>query len=87
MRDVGQEIGADLIGDSAESGEIDRSRIGAGPADDQFGFASEGLLADGVVVQQEAFAVHAVLLDLEELARKGHLGPVRDVARPDPSPG
>ena len=80
VRDVGHEVGADLVGNGAEPGEVDGPRVGAGPADDQLGAEAQGLLPDGVVVQQEGVRTDAVVLDLEELARKGNRGPVRDVA-------
>jgi hypothetical protein len=39
-------------GDGRESREVDDSRVGAGSADDQLRLVSQGLAADGVVIQK-----------------------------------
>ena len=79
VRDIRHEIGADLVRDHAEPGEVDGARVGAGPADEQLGTEPQGLRADGVVVQQEGILPDPVVLDLEEPAREGDGGPMRDV--------
>jgi len=74
--DIGEEIGADLVGNPAERGKIYRSRIGTGAAYYQLRPDAKGVVADGVVIEQEGLLIDVVVFDVEELSAEGDGGPV-----------
>ena len=80
MGDVGQQQGADLVGDPAESGEVDDARIGAVAADDQPGSVLESQSADLVVVDRLGVAAHVVRHGIVDHAREVQRQAVRQVA-------
>ena len=62
--DVGHEQRTGLIGDGAQTGEIDDPRIGRGAADDELGLVLDREFAEAVVVDGLGVLVHPVGHDL-----------------------
>jgi hypothetical protein len=69
MRHVDHQIGADLIGDCAETGEIDDARIGAAAGDDQPRTVLLGQSLHLFEIDPRIFGAHAVMDSVEPLAR------------------
>jgi hypothetical protein len=69
MRHVDHEIGADRVGDLAESAEVNDARIGRAAGDDHFGPMLFGEPLDLLHVDEVIVAAHAVGHDLEPAAR------------------
>ena len=69
MRHVDHKIGADLVGDFAETAEIDDARIGRAAGDDHLGPVLFGEPFDLVHVDEMVLAADAIGHDLEPLAR------------------
>ena len=66
VRDVSHQIGADLIGDLTEFGEVDQSWVGAEATDDQFGFAFQRPSPDVLHVKQFGVGVKDVIMNFKE---------------------
>ena len=69
MRHVHHEIGADAIGNLAESLEVPEARIGAAAGDDQLRLHLLGLPRDRIHVDDLVFATYSIVRGLEPLAR------------------
>ena len=80
VRDVGHQEGAHLVGDGAETLEIDHARIRAVAADDHLWLRLDGDLLDGVVVQQLGLGIEAVFHDVVEGAAEVGLQTMAQVA-------
>src|SRR5690606_30179225 len=80
VRGVGDQVGADLVGDLAEEAVVDVARVGDGAAHDRLGPVREGEGADLVVVDQAALRVHAVADEAEPAAGEVRGRPVGEVA-------
>ena len=76
---VDEQVGADLVGDGAEAGEIEDLGIGGEAGDDHLRLVLHGQALDFVVVDQ-AIGVDAVLHGVVQLAGGGHLGAVGEMA-------
>ena len=80
VRHVDHQLGADFIGDLAQAGKIQLTRIGAVPRDDQLGIAFLGRLFDLIVIDHLGVRVHAIGNKVEESAREVDLQAVGQVA-------
>ena len=69
MRHIDHEQGTDIIGNSAEAGEIDDARIGGATGDNQLRLMLFGQRLDLIIVDQMVFAAHAILHGVEPFAR------------------
>ncbi len=78
--DVGEQVGADLIGDRTEARPIDRPRIGRVAGDDQPRLFLDGISAQLLEVDSPRRRIDDVGDDLEVLARAIHRRPVGQVA-------
>ncbi len=76
---AGLEVGADLVGDRPEAGEVDDPRIGRAAGDDQLRLVLVGQALDLVEVDQAVLLAHAVLHGVEPFAREVRLGAVGQV--------
>ena len=61
MRHVDHQVGADLVGDLAEAGEVDLARDGRAAGDDELRAVLGGELGDRVVVEALVLLAHAVV--------------------------
>ncbi len=66
MGDIGEEEGADFVGDLAEFSEVDDAGVSGVAAEDHFGFEFEGFSADGVEVDGFGVGVEFVVCGLVE---------------------
>ena len=80
MGHIDQQQGAAGVGDLAELGEVEDARVGGVTGDEDLRPAGQGLLADGVIIEQPGRRVQGVALGMEILAGYGYLGPVGEVA-------
>ncbi len=80
MRHVDHEVRADLVGDRAETGEVDDPRVGRAAGDDDFRLVLERQPLDLVEVDQGIVAPDAVLNGMQPLAGDRRRRPVREVA-------
>src|SRR3546814_4784514 len=80
VRQVDQEVGADLVGDLAEAREVDEARIGRAAGDDELRLVLERQLLDLVEVDAPVVPAHAVLHGVEPLAGEVRLGAVGEMA-------
>ena len=70
VRHVDPELGADLVGDLAERGEVEVAGVRRPAGDDDLRLVLEGLVADDVHVDLERLGVDAVGDGVVELARE-----------------
>ncbi len=80
MRHVDHQEGADLVGDGAELGEVDGTRIGAPPRHDHLRLVLARQGGDLVHVDAVILPAHGIGHDLEPLARHVDGRPVRQVS-------
>ncbi len=78
--DVGEEIGAHLLGDLAEGAEVELSGVGGGPGDDYLGPLLLRHLADGVIVDTLGLPIHGVANGTVEPRREAHVPAVGQMA-------
>ena len=79
VRHVHQELGADLVGDGAEGGEVDDAGVGAAAGDDERGPLAQRLVAHLVVVDAPGGGIDAVVHRLPDAPAVVHGGAVREV--------
>ena len=79
VRHVHQELGADLVGDGAEGGEVDDAGIGAAAGDEQRGPFAQRQVAHLVVVDAAGGRIDAVVHRLPDAAAVVDRGAVRQV--------
>ena len=77
---VDHEVGAHLVGDGAEAGEVDLARVGGGAGDDELRLRLQRALAHGVHVDQLVLLADLVAHDVEPLAGHGDGRAVGEVA-------
>ena len=77
---VNHQVGAHLVCDAAEGGEVDDAGVGGCAGDDDLGLLAEGLLAHLVHVEALGLLVDAVGADLVELAGEVGRRAVSEVA-------
>ena len=80
VRHVDHQDRADLVGDLAESGEIELARIGRMAGDQQFRTVLQGEFADGRVVEQFRCRIEAVMHNFPVLAGDRRFRAVRQMA-------
>ena len=80
MRHIDEQIGANLVGDGAETGEVQHLRIGGEAGDDHLRLMLHGQALDFVVVDQAGNVVDAVLHGVVDLAGEADAGAVGQVA-------
>ena len=68
VRDIGQQVGTDRIGDAAEGFPVGDPGVGRVAADDHFRLVGLGQFQDGVIVKLFGLRVDIVVDDLVELA-------------------
>ena len=66
--DIGEEVGADVVGDRPEAGEVDLATVGAGAGDDGAGSDLARFGGDRVVVEEAGGEIDAVEVGLEKPA-------------------
>ncbi|MET3801847.1 hypothetical protein ABID70_001802 [Clavibacter michiganensis] len=80
VRHVDPELGADLVGDRAERGEVEVAGVRRPAGDDDLRAVLERLLAHDVHVDEEGVGIHAVGGRVVELPGEVELHAVREVA-------
>src|SRR5699024_4852709 len=76
---IGPQVGADLVGDLAEGGEVELARVGGPAGDDHLGLGFDGGPAHFVHVDAVGVLVHPVGGHLVQLAGEVDLHPVGEV--------
>jgi hypothetical protein len=79
VRHVDEEFGAYLVGDLAHAGEVKLAGVRGASADEDFGLNFNGLLFEGVVVDDLSVLADLVAGDVVELAGKVELVAVGEV--------
>ena len=82
-RDVGHihhQAGTHLVGDLAESREVEGARVSAGTSHDELWLYLVGLLANLIHVEAAGTGAHPVAVEVVHAAREVHLEPMREVA-------
>ena len=80
MGHIHQQIGADLVGDGADPGEVDDARIGRAAGNDHFRPLGPGQALQFLVIEKPIIPAHAVLDGAEPLAGKVGRGAVGQMA-------
>ena len=80
MRHVHHQVGADLVGDLAEPGEVELARVGRPSGDDQLRLVLPGGFGDAVHVDEVVLLGHPVGGDVVQLAGEVQPHAVRQVA-------
>ena len=80
VRHVDEEEGVRLVGDLAQTGEVDGARIGGRAGEDHAGLVLHGEAFDLVVVEAFGLGGDAVGHDVEEVAAEVHRMAVREVS-------
>ncbi len=80
VRDIGQQVRADLVRNLSELCKIYFSRISTGTTHNQSGFGFHSLVSDGIVVQKESLLIHGIAFYTEEFIGKRTGSTVRRVS-------